>query len=81
METAKTLLQEQQNRTDEDNYGMDTDVRQINSYLQEVNLERELVLSYGVESTSALLVDFTPYITTLELEQSKSVSTKYSTKN
>ena len=77
METETTLpsnqgnqSQERQNRADEDNYGMDTNVRQINSYLQEVNLEPELVLSYGVESSSALLEDFTPYITTLGLEQS-----------
>ena len=36
------LNTEQQNWTDEDNFEMDTDVRQINIYLQEVKLEREL---------------------------------------
>ena len=65
METATTLPSnqgnlntEQQNRTFEDNYGMDTDVRQINSYLQEVNIERELELSYGVVSSSSLFGGF-----------------------
>ena len=35
-----------------------------------MNLERETVISNGVENTSALLEDFTPYVTTLNLEPS-----------
>ena len=77
MATATTLPsnqgkqnQEQQNRTDDDNYGMDTDARQINSYLPEANLELETVLTYGIENTSALMEDLTPYVTTLGLEPS-----------
>ena len=62
METETTLPsnqgnqnQEQQNGIDdEDDYGMDNNTRQINNYLQEVTLEQEVVLSYGVESPSAL---------------------------